>query len=357
MSRHLLSRRRFLGGLSAAASLMIVPRRVLGGRGFQAPSDTLNVAGIGVGGRGRADVRGCDSENITALCDVDFGHAARTFNLYPKARTYADYRRMLDAEPDLDAVIIATPDPHPRGHRDGGDAAGQARVLREAPHPHRRRGARPGDHGPRAGRGHPDGEPGPRQRRHPAHPRVDRGRRRRHRARGAVLDQPAHLAAGHRAAHRGPSRPAGSRLGPVPGAGPRTAVPPRVSPVPMARMVGLWHRRPRRHRLSLDGRGVLGPSARPADPNRGRDDAAVRRDGAGGVAHHLRLPGPRRPAAGALRVARRRPRPAPAAAARPLARCCRAAAAASSSSARTASSRRTCTPPSPGSSRRRCTRT
>ena len=63
MSRHPLSRRRFLGGLSAAASLMIVPRHVLGGRGFQAPSDTLNVAGIGVGGRGRGDVRGCDSEN------------------------------------------------------------------------------------------------------------------------------------------------------------------------------------------------------------------------------------------------------------------------------------------------------
>ena len=110
MSRHPLSRRRFLGGVSAAASLMIVPRRVLGGRGFQAPSDTLNIAGIGVGGRGRGDVRGCDSENITALCDVDFGHAARTFELYPEARTYADYRRMLDDEPDLDAVIIATPD-------------------------------------------------------------------------------------------------------------------------------------------------------------------------------------------------------------------------------------------------------
>ncbi len=110
MSRRTLSRRHFIGGLSAAASMMIVPRRVLGGRGFQAPSDTLNIAGIGVGGRGRADVRGCDSENIAALCDVDAGHAARTFDLYPKARTYADYRRMLDQEPDLDAVIIATPD-------------------------------------------------------------------------------------------------------------------------------------------------------------------------------------------------------------------------------------------------------
>ena len=104
-----ISRRRFLAAASAA-SVMIVPRHVLGGRGTQAPSDTLNIAGIGVGGRGRADVRGCDSENIAALCDVDLGFAARTFREFPDARVYQDYRRMLDLEPGLDAVIVATPD-------------------------------------------------------------------------------------------------------------------------------------------------------------------------------------------------------------------------------------------------------
>ena len=106
-----ISRRRFVAAVSAAAaSVMIVPRHVLGGRGVQAPSDTLNIAGIGVGGRGRANVRGCGSENIAALCDADLGFAARTFREFPSARVYADYRQMLDRERDLDAVIIATPD-------------------------------------------------------------------------------------------------------------------------------------------------------------------------------------------------------------------------------------------------------
>ena len=106
-----ISRRRFVAAASAsAASVMIVPRHVLGGSGVQAPSDTLNVAGIGVGGRGRANVRGCRSENIVALCDADLGFAARTFREFPDARVYQDYRQMLDREADLDAVVIATPD-------------------------------------------------------------------------------------------------------------------------------------------------------------------------------------------------------------------------------------------------------
>ena len=110
MNGHTVSRRRFIAGVSAsAASMMIVPRHVLG-RGMQAPSDTLNIGGIGVGGRGRADVEGCRHENISALCDVDSGHAAQTFSEYPTARIYADYRQMLDREADIDAVIIATPD-------------------------------------------------------------------------------------------------------------------------------------------------------------------------------------------------------------------------------------------------------
>ena len=106
-----ISRRRFVAAASAsAASVMIVPRHLLGGSGVQAPSDTLNVAGIGVGGRGRADVRGCSGENVAALCDADLGFAARTFREFPRARIYQDYRQMLDREPDLDAVVIATPD-------------------------------------------------------------------------------------------------------------------------------------------------------------------------------------------------------------------------------------------------------
>ena len=110
MNRPKISRRQFIGGASASvASVMVVPRHVLG-KGVQAPSDTLNIAGVGVGGRGRADLEGCRSQNIVALCDVDSGHAAATFRQYPNAAVYSDYRRMLDQESDLDAVIIATPD-------------------------------------------------------------------------------------------------------------------------------------------------------------------------------------------------------------------------------------------------------
>jgi predicted dehydrogenase len=106
-----LSRRGFLGGVAAAgAGLTIVPRRVLGGAGYQAPSDTLAVAGIGVGGRGRADVEGCEHEAIVALCDVDWQFAQRTFRSYPQAKRYEDFRVMLEKEPGIDAVVIATPD-------------------------------------------------------------------------------------------------------------------------------------------------------------------------------------------------------------------------------------------------------
>ncbi len=106
-----MSRRHFLATAAAAtAAFTIVPRHVLGGPGYQAPSDKLNIAGIGVGGMGGGNVRGCESENIYALCDVDKEYAARTFKAYPKAKKYTDYRKMLEKEKSLDAVIVATPD-------------------------------------------------------------------------------------------------------------------------------------------------------------------------------------------------------------------------------------------------------
>ena len=51
-----------------------------------------------------------ESENIVALCDVDADYAGRTFERYPKAKRYTDYRKMLDEQKDIDAVVIATPD-------------------------------------------------------------------------------------------------------------------------------------------------------------------------------------------------------------------------------------------------------
>jgi predicted dehydrogenase len=88
----------------------IVPRHVLGGPRHVAPSDKMNVAGIGVGGMGGANLHALEGENIVALCDVDPSYAAHTIKRYPRAKLYADYRQMLERQKDIDGVVVATPD-------------------------------------------------------------------------------------------------------------------------------------------------------------------------------------------------------------------------------------------------------
>jgi predicted dehydrogenase len=148
----MISRRKFVTNVAATtAAVTIVPRHVLG-RGFTAPSDRLNIAGIGVGGMGRTNLLnlGLDN-NIVALCDVDWGHAGPQWttdafalgleneekrllrtDLTPEARKnsehrvgslkriaaedlakmkrYTDYRLMLEQQKDIDAFVVATPD-------------------------------------------------------------------------------------------------------------------------------------------------------------------------------------------------------------------------------------------------------
>jgi hypothetical protein len=157
------SRRQFLETAALAAGLTIVPRHVLGGPGYLAPSDTFNVAGVGVGGMGRSNMLALASQNIVALCDVDWGYVdgrfkdletqlpaaqkqladlkanpnpppamgqARTMTREerlrnseervanieaflakaPKAKRYKDYRQMLAEQKDIDGVVVATPD-------------------------------------------------------------------------------------------------------------------------------------------------------------------------------------------------------------------------------------------------------
>lgn len=107
-----ISRRAFLNNAAfAAAGLAVVPRHVLGGKGFIAPSDKLNIAAVGIGGMGNSNLRAvAGTENIVALCDVDWEFAGRVFEAYPNAKRYKDYRQMLDTQKDIDAVIVATPD-------------------------------------------------------------------------------------------------------------------------------------------------------------------------------------------------------------------------------------------------------
>lgn len=106
-----ISRRTFVEGASKAAlAFTIVPRHVLG-HGFRAPSDTLDIACIGVGGMGGNDVRGVSGENIYVLCDVDERQGADSFSRFPRAKRYKDFRVMLEREArNIDAVTVSTPD-------------------------------------------------------------------------------------------------------------------------------------------------------------------------------------------------------------------------------------------------------
>ena len=110
MAKGKITRRKFVGDASAAVAFTVVPRHVLG-RGFRAPSDILNIACIGVGGRGREDVNGVASENVYALCDVDDVSAAESYAKFPKAKRYKDFRELIEKEAKhIDAVTVAIPD-------------------------------------------------------------------------------------------------------------------------------------------------------------------------------------------------------------------------------------------------------
>ncbi|MCO5237657.1 MAG: Gfo/Idh/MocA family oxidoreductase [Chitinophagaceae bacterium] len=108
------SRRKFLRNTSlAAAGYFIVPRHVLG-RGYVAPSDKLNIAGIGAGGKGQSDLSSfakSPNVNIVALVDVDDRQAVKSRENFPKAKYYKDFREMLAKEKNnIDACSISTPD-------------------------------------------------------------------------------------------------------------------------------------------------------------------------------------------------------------------------------------------------------
>lgn len=108
------SRRRFIKNTAIiGGSFFIVPRHVLG-KGYVAPSDKLNIAGIGAGGKGESDLfefAKSPNVNIVAMCDVDDRQAVKSRERFPKAKYYHDYREMLAKEKNtIDACSISTPD-------------------------------------------------------------------------------------------------------------------------------------------------------------------------------------------------------------------------------------------------------
>ena len=104
------SRRNFIKKSVAIPSIIILPRHVLGGKNFTSPSDKLDIASVGVGGRGRRNTIAFQNENIVSLCDVDSVHSSSTIKKFPKAKFYNDFRIMLEKQKNIDAVIISTPD-------------------------------------------------------------------------------------------------------------------------------------------------------------------------------------------------------------------------------------------------------
>ena len=110
MSLH-LNRREMLKGTALAGAGFWVSAVAHGQDESRSPNEKLNIAGIGIGGRGASDVSGVSAENIVALCDVDEQRAAKTFGQHPKAKRYQDFRKMLDEmDSQIDAVVIGTPD-------------------------------------------------------------------------------------------------------------------------------------------------------------------------------------------------------------------------------------------------------
>ncbi|MBN1407235.1 MAG: Gfo/Idh/MocA family oxidoreductase [Calditrichaceae bacterium] len=106
-----VTRRKFLKqAVAGTTAFTIIPRYVLGGKGYIAPSDKLNIACIGVGGMGKDNLKMCVDENIVALCDVDDDYSAPVYETYPDAKRYRDFRKMLEQQKDIDAIIVATPD-------------------------------------------------------------------------------------------------------------------------------------------------------------------------------------------------------------------------------------------------------
>src|SRR3989339_1514089 len=105
-----ISRRKFIAQTGMAAAAFTILPSGLYGLNRRSPSDKLNIAVVGIGGKGNSDARACAGENLVAFCDVDETMNPQLKIDFPNAAFYKDYRVMLEKQKDIDAVVIATPD-------------------------------------------------------------------------------------------------------------------------------------------------------------------------------------------------------------------------------------------------------
>ncbi len=112
MKNSINSRRLFMKKTAfAGVGFSIVPNTVISGLGYKAPSDKLNIVGVGVGGKGMNNLLAMQTENIIGLCDIDWNYAQKCFAVFPKAKKFYDWRKMFEElDNSIDAVVIATAD-------------------------------------------------------------------------------------------------------------------------------------------------------------------------------------------------------------------------------------------------------
>ena len=241
------SRRDFLKRSALAGALAsgyFTSRAVADSR---SPNEKLNIGTIGTANQARFSMNGVKSENLVAICDVDDHFLDKAAQDYPDAKKYNDWRKLLEQK-DLDAVIVATPD-----HM---HALATIRALRLGKHVY---SEKPLTHtvaearlvAQEAAKTKLATQMGTQTHAGNNYRRVVevlRCRRDRPCGRDPRLGQP-RLPRRHQSA---PARPRGSRLdalGPVAGPGPRAGLQPRLLPLHLAAMVGLWQRRHGRHGL------------------------------------------------------------------------------------------------------------
>src|SRR5260221_1874468 len=108
-----IDRRNFLQTGAAAAGLALLPTPASSAPRKLGPNDRLNLAFIGVGGRGGDNLHELSrltDVNVAALCDVDANSLAKAAQAHARVATYRDFRLMLEKEKDIDAVVVSTPD-------------------------------------------------------------------------------------------------------------------------------------------------------------------------------------------------------------------------------------------------------